>query len=111
MRLKPTKHRYIPNDPNIWQTKDGRQIPIAEMDDNHLSNAIKYVDNKLETERKTWLDSADRYAKAGDETIAECMLDRALALTHASFFPQYDALVEERVKRNGMVKEKREAPF
>ena len=31
----------------VWRTKDGRNIPIKDMDDGHLFNAYKYSQNAL----------------------------------------------------------------
>ena len=28
----------------IWRTKDGIKIPIKDMDDNHLANALKFCE-------------------------------------------------------------------
>jgi len=31
----------------VWTTKDGREIPITDMDDKHLFNAYKYSQDNL----------------------------------------------------------------
>jgi len=33
--------------PDYWKTKDGREIPIAEMEDTHIINAMKFLNNKF----------------------------------------------------------------
>ena len=33
---------------SVWTTKDGTKIPIAEMTDTHISNAIAHLERKIE---------------------------------------------------------------
>ena len=34
-------------DKRIWTTKDGRDIPLAEIDDKHLANLIVWCDKRI----------------------------------------------------------------
>lgn len=36
----------------IWTTKDGREIPIEEMDDRHLFNTYKFLQRRLAKARR-----------------------------------------------------------
>ena len=38
----------------IWTTKDGKQIPIQEMSDEHLVNAINMLERHEEEEAEIW---------------------------------------------------------
>ena len=38
----------------IWTTKDGKQIPIQEMSDEHLVNAINMLERHKEEEAEIW---------------------------------------------------------
>lgn len=33
------------NDLNVWRQKDGREILIVDLEDNHLMNILKYIEN------------------------------------------------------------------
>lgn len=36
----------------VWKTRDGQEIPIAEMEDGHLVSAIRFIANKRKARRK-----------------------------------------------------------
>lgn len=42
----------------VWTTRDGKSIPIKEMDLDHLLNTINYLE-RLEEERSICLDNLD----------------------------------------------------
>lgn len=68
----------------MWVTKDGRSLPIAEMKDDHLLNAMRLI--KMNTIKKVL--SEDKYSKMG----ASKLLNRT----------KYHYLVDE-AKRRGLI--------
>jgi len=57
----------------MWVTGDGRRIQPAEMDEEHLRNAISYTQRKLvgAALNATWLSSAKKLARAFYEFLRE----------------------------------------
>lgn len=38
--------------PTVWKTKDGKEIEIAEMDDSHLVNAIRFITTRRKARKR-----------------------------------------------------------
>lgn len=57
----------------VWRTRDGRQIPVTEMTDEHLRNAISWAQRRLVHELGTsrWLSSTKLLARAFYEFVRE----------------------------------------
>lgn len=50
----------------IWTTRDGREIPVTEMDDRHLGNAIRFVKRAAENYRYAGLSALSYSTTAPD---------------------------------------------
>lgn len=54
-----------------WKTRDGRQIPLSEMTDSHLANAIKWADRKSDG-LMDMSSRASAYAADAPDGAADC---------------------------------------
>lgn len=88
-----------PND--AWKKKDGTLIPIAEMTDSHLQNAIAYYERKSAEHNELY----DTAWNAAASLRGEMAVDQAMSVAmqmaphNLDEDPKYMALVHEQAKR------------
>ena len=46
---------------NIWCTKDGERIPLAEMEDTHIENSIRYIERHKRARKSCIWGMGDRW--------------------------------------------------
>jgi hypothetical protein len=47
---------YDDTDYSIWRTKSGKEIPVIEMTDSHLLNAINLINRNANESNERWFD-------------------------------------------------------
>lgn len=61
----------------IWRTKDGRSLKIKEMTSDHLTNSLKYIDNRYDAYvNKFGKKQVEEYKKAMNQEIRLRKLNR-----------------------------------
>lgn len=89
----------------VWQTKDGRKIPVREMPDLHLDRAIWLIEHQASAERARLLEEGrDKLNYTKDEFGRKVILRALRDLQEQMPRPQdvnpmYYALVAERERR------------
>ncbi len=84
---------------HMWRTKNGRNIRICDMDDQHLENTIKMLE-RVHIQRRLYL--WDIALSMHGEMASYCAEGEASAFSGMSIsdhFPIYDDLVKERERR------------
>lgn len=91
---------------DVWITRDGRQIPIADMETEHLQNTIHYLRQRAGSLRRDILKAMARYiADAPDGAAMACQMeaDRIVEMSDdaflATYVPQWERLIEEAAMR------------
>jgi len=88
-----------------WKTKDGVEVPIKDLSDNHLLNIIRMLNRASELECFRLICSAQQvlntlhgeYARMGVEEDIDFLI--FYGLDPAKLFPKYNDLVDERQRR------------
>ena len=88
----------------VWRTKDGREIPLREMTDEHLTNAMRF----LVRSHRRYVDSViflDLPADTGElaREAAEEEREEAISSTVEEVYPIYDDMYLEAIRR-GIIK-------
>lgn len=91
--------------PFMWTTRDGTKIPVTEMTDSHLANAIAMCERNSENYRQSALNSGLQMLSMlqGEQAIysVECEMDR-LGSDEWDLYDEsesYRALIDERERR------------
>ena len=89
-----------------WKTKDGRVLKVADMEDSHLINTIKYMQRRAE--HIQWKDvlQMSRFADTlNGEMAVDCAEQSIVELgdmhpeDYLETLPDYQALVKEATRR------------
>jgi hypothetical protein len=89
----------MPSKSGMWKTKDGREVPIRDMADSHLNNAIKYF------ECRGALSFVMTPEERAEDPVA--MAEYNMSELHEFIIEKYKELVEERDRRARVVKSTR----
>jgi hypothetical protein len=81
--------------PGIWVTKDGREVPIKEMEDEHLLNTIRMLRRKGVVSTDVF-DSCAAYAFSNNN-MAAMAAEQELSRMYLN--PRFDELLEELGRR------------
>ena len=91
----------------IWKTRDGREIPIREMEDAHLLNTVRYLRRcapEMQLARSLQFDIAA--SRMGGEMARLCLEQDAAAVDRMQpddflqeVVPQFRAMLEELCRR------------
>lgn len=93
--------------PTVWVTKDGREIPIIEMTDAHLRNALRFLRRRAEAYRwagalQLWSyaeHAPDGAAMAADRAAEELLEYADDDEVVSAFVPEFLALKREANRR------------
>lgn len=93
--------------PWIWRAKDGREIPVSEMTDQHLKHAIAFLERAYSSLCLQWSAMAECYAMTAPdgasmaaESEAEALMQEADEQEHIEGeYPIYAVLVAEVERR------------
>lgn len=96
----------------VWRTRDGREIPIAAMKDDHLLNTIAFLRRQAPQKRIEAVGAAlDHHPELQGQAAIEALeretyrLDTRYEIHLADDHPQYRALLREAVRRDLTVPE------
>jgi hypothetical protein len=89
----------------MWRTKDGREIRVRDMDDDHLRAAIRGIEKRASEEHSRLVEDANERLERTTSEEGRDMIRRALEEISArgsdpeGAHPLYTTLTEERDRR------------
>ena len=81
---------------NTWKTRDGTVIPIKDLEDSHLLNIIKYIENKAFYGMYVQQICGDTFDIRNCDVFTEEIKGEEV---YDYFYPVYDNLLKEKSKR------------